>query len=117
MLVQKLKNSEPLSSELAGYIFSEVNRLNALVARFQPYAGPDPGPLTLIEHYPAAESLPGDGEHLDLVHVSNRRPQWRRVWPTPPANPAHDAFDAWMTACGHVITDTRPGHEVGQAPS
>ena len=40
MLVQKLKNSEPLSSELAGYIFSEVNRLNALVARFLDFARP-----------------------------------------------------------------------------
>ncbi len=40
MLVQKLKNSEPLSSELAGYIFTEVNRLNALVARFLDFARP-----------------------------------------------------------------------------
>lgn len=40
MLVQKLKNAEPLSSELAGYIFSEVNRLNALVARFLDFARP-----------------------------------------------------------------------------
>jgi two-component system, NtrC family, sensor histidine kinase HydH len=40
MLVEKLKNSEPLSSELAGYIFSEVNRLNALVARFLDFARP-----------------------------------------------------------------------------
>jgi len=40
MLVQKLKDAEPLSSELAGYIFSEVNRLNALVARFLDFARP-----------------------------------------------------------------------------
>ncbi len=40
MLVQKLKNAEPLASELAGYIFSEVNRLNALVARFLDFARP-----------------------------------------------------------------------------
>lgn len=40
MLVQKLKDSEPLSSELAGYIFTEVNRLNALVARFLDFARP-----------------------------------------------------------------------------
>src|ERR1700722_1768853 len=40
MLVQKLKNSEPLSSELAGYISAEVNRLNALVARFLDFARP-----------------------------------------------------------------------------
>ena len=40
MLVQKLKNAQPLESELAGYIFSEVNRLNALVARFLDFARP-----------------------------------------------------------------------------
>lgn len=40
ILTQKLKDSEPLASELAGYIFSEVNRLNALVARFLDFARP-----------------------------------------------------------------------------
>ncbi|HXA77221.1 MAG TPA: ATP-binding protein [Candidatus Acidoferrales bacterium] len=40
MLVQKLKTAQPLESELAGYIFSEVNRLNALVARFLDFARP-----------------------------------------------------------------------------
>src|SRR5580692_4573552 len=40
MLVQKLKDAKPLESELAGYIFSEVNRLNALVARFLDFARP-----------------------------------------------------------------------------
>jgi nitrogen-specific signal transduction histidine kinase len=40
MLVEKLKSSEPLASELAGYISSEVNRLNALVARFLDFARP-----------------------------------------------------------------------------
>jgi nitrogen-specific signal transduction histidine kinase len=40
MLTQKLKNSQPLESELAGYISSEVNRLNALVARFLDFARP-----------------------------------------------------------------------------
>jgi two-component system sensor histidine kinase HydH len=40
MLVQKLGDSQPLASELAGYISSEVNRLNALVARFLDFARP-----------------------------------------------------------------------------
>jgi two-component system, NtrC family, sensor histidine kinase HydH len=40
MLVQKLKDGQPLESELAGYISSEVNRLNALVARFLDFARP-----------------------------------------------------------------------------
>ena len=40
MLNEKLANSDPLSSELAGYISSEVNRLSALVTRFLDFARP-----------------------------------------------------------------------------
>ncbi|MGA8767163.1 MAG: ATP-binding protein [Candidatus Acidiferrales bacterium] len=40
MLVQKLKDAQPLASELAGYISSEVNRINTLVARFLDFARP-----------------------------------------------------------------------------
>ena len=40
MLTKKLQTSQPLESELAGYISSEVNRLNALVARFLDFARP-----------------------------------------------------------------------------
>jgi two-component system sensor histidine kinase HydH len=40
MLSQKLRDSQPLECELAGYISSEVNRLNALVARFLDFARP-----------------------------------------------------------------------------
>ncbi len=40
MLTKKLQDSQPLESELAGYISSEVNRLNALVARFLDFARP-----------------------------------------------------------------------------
>ncbi len=40
MLAEKLKTSEPLAGELAGYISSEVNRLNALVVRFLDFARP-----------------------------------------------------------------------------
>ena len=40
MLSQKLKDSQPLAGELAGFISSEVNRLNALVARFLDFARP-----------------------------------------------------------------------------
>jgi signal transduction histidine kinase len=40
MLSQKLQGSPPIASELAGYISSEVNRLNALVARFLDFARP-----------------------------------------------------------------------------
>jgi two-component system, NtrC family, sensor histidine kinase HydH len=40
MLQQKLQGAEPLAGELAGYISAEVNRLNALVARFLDFARP-----------------------------------------------------------------------------
>jgi nitrogen-specific signal transduction histidine kinase len=40
MLSHKVAASEPLIAELAGYISSEVNRLNALVVRFLDFARP-----------------------------------------------------------------------------
>src|ERR1700723_235208 len=40
MLSQKVEASNPLASELAGYISSEVNRLNSLVTRFLDFARP-----------------------------------------------------------------------------
>lgn len=40
MLAQKLQSAQPLTAELAGYISSEVNRLNALVARFLDFSRP-----------------------------------------------------------------------------
>ena len=40
MLTKKVAGSEPLVTELAGYISSEVNRLNALVVRFLDFARP-----------------------------------------------------------------------------
>src|ERR1700730_3315856 len=40
MLHQKLGETNPLASELAGYISSETNRLSALVTRFLDFARP-----------------------------------------------------------------------------
>ena len=40
MLSQKVEASNPLASELAGYIGTEVNRLNSLVTRFLDFARP-----------------------------------------------------------------------------
>src|SRR5579863_6767707 len=40
MLSQKLKESNPLATELAGYISTETNRLSALVTRFLDFARP-----------------------------------------------------------------------------
>src|SRR6202161_1393632 len=46
MLHQKLEASNPLASELAGYISSEVNRLSSLVTRFLDFARPQHLDLT-----------------------------------------------------------------------
>src|SRR6267143_4533029 len=40
ILKQKLEVSNPLAQELAGYIYTEVNRLSALVSRFLDFARP-----------------------------------------------------------------------------
>jgi len=53
MLHQKLGESNPLASELAGYISSETNRLSALVTRFLDFARPlhaelAPGEITAV---------------------------------------------------------------------
>src|ERR1700675_3400662 len=40
MLTQKVKDTLPLASELAGFIGTEVNRLNSLVTRFLDFARP-----------------------------------------------------------------------------
>ena len=49
MLHQKLGESNPLASELAGYISSETNRLSALVTRFLDFARPLHAELALAE--------------------------------------------------------------------
>lgn len=46
MLTQKLANSNPLATELAGYISTETNRLSALVTRFLDFARPLHADLT-----------------------------------------------------------------------
>jgi two-component system, NtrC family, sensor histidine kinase HydH len=66
MLSQKLGQSNPLASELAGYISSETNRLSALVARFLDFARPQ-----------ALELMPGDVREVvetALTAVAAQRP-------------------------------------------
>lgn len=53
MLNQKLGASNPLASELAGYISSEVNRLSVLVSRFLDFARP----LRTVTHPQAVTDL------------------------------------------------------------
>ncbi|HLV95223.1 MAG TPA: ATP-binding protein [Candidatus Acidoferrales bacterium] len=49
MLMQKLSKAQPLTAELAGHISSEVNRLNALVARFLDFARPQPVEIQRVQ--------------------------------------------------------------------
>src|ERR1700677_815083 len=55
MLHQKLDQSNPLASELAGYISSETNRLSALVTRFLDFARPLHTELVMQEITPVLE--------------------------------------------------------------
>ena len=45
-LMRKLSSTDPITTELAGYISSEVNRMNALVTRFLDFARPH----QLVQH-------------------------------------------------------------------
>src|SRR6516225_3105737 len=49
ILNQKLAVTDPLSQELAGYIYTEVNRLSALVTRFLDFARPLHADLTATD--------------------------------------------------------------------
>lgn len=49
MLTQKVADSSPLMTELAGYISTETNRLSALVTRFLDFARPLHADLTLSD--------------------------------------------------------------------
>jgi two-component system, NtrC family, sensor histidine kinase HydH len=49
MLTQKLADSNPLATELAGYISTETNRLSALVTRFLDFARPLHADLTPVD--------------------------------------------------------------------
>jgi two-component system, NtrC family, sensor histidine kinase HydH len=67
MLNKKLTDSNPLASELAGYISSETNRLSSLVARFLDFARPQ-----------ELETIPGDVKEVverALSAVAAQRPE------------------------------------------
>lgn len=75
ILNQKLGSSDALNQELAGYIYTEVNRLSALVSRFLDFARPSQ--LDLRPHQLSQlveRSLKYVAEQGALAHVSvNRR--------------------------------------------
>src|SRR5580704_1825856 len=79
MLNRKVAGSEPLIAELAGYISSEVNRLNALVVRFLDFARPsklDLRPEQLSEIVDRAldastASFPNSGVEIEREYAPN----------------------------------------------
>ena len=60
MLTQKLANSNPLATELAGYISTETNRLSALVTRFLDFARPLHADLTPVDIAPVLDRALND---------------------------------------------------------
>jgi two-component system, NtrC family, sensor histidine kinase HydH len=79
MLNKKVAGSEPLVAELAGYISSEVNRLNALVVRFLDFARPSKLELR-AERIPeivdraldaATASVPNSGVKIERHYAPN----------------------------------------------
>src|ERR1700722_3539396 len=82
MLSRKVAQSEPLVSELAGYISSEVNRLNALVVRFLDFARPSklelrPEQLSEVVDRAltaAIASIPDSGVKIERQYASNLPP-------------------------------------------
>ena len=75
MLHQKLGESNPLASELAGYISSETNRLSALVTRFLDFARPLHAELTPAEITAALDHALHSAELAqknDLVRVERQ---------------------------------------------
>lgn len=79
MLSRKVAASEPLTAELAGYISSEVNRLNALVTRFLDFARPSklelrPERITEIVDRAldaAVQSVPDTGVKIEREYAAN----------------------------------------------
>lgn len=79
MLNRKVAGSEPLVAELAGYISSEVNRLNALVVRFLDFARPSnlelrPERISEIVDRAveaASASIPNSGVKIERHYASN----------------------------------------------
>lgn len=68
--------------------------------------------LVLLEHWPADQD--GVEEHLDQVAFAGpwdtdweQTVRWRRIWPTPPTNPDHQALQTWMNVYGHDLLATR----------
>ncbi|HLJ27376.1 MAG TPA: ATP-binding protein [Candidatus Angelobacter sp.] len=74
ILNQKLAASDALAKELSGYIYTEVNRLSALVGRFLDFARPSRLELRPLELQPTLEkALKSVSEQIDISKINVRR--------------------------------------------
>lgn len=74
MLSQKLQGANPLAGELAGYISTEVNRLNSLVARFLDFARPSRLDLTAQQMTEIVDrALESARSQMPVAHVHVER--------------------------------------------
>jgi len=124
MLTKKLAATDALTSELAGYISGEVNRLNTLVARFLDFARPLP-----LERRPA-DPVPIIERALKSAHEQypNSPVRFERAFApdTPPLrldegmaeqvflNLAVNAIEAMGDAGGTLRISVRPAHSDGR---
>jgi signal transduction histidine kinase len=118
ILSQKLQGNTPLAQELAGYISSEVNRLNALVARFLDFARPSRlqlqpvSPTTLVDR--ALDSVQAQYPHANIAverHYSEDLPQIQadeRLCEQVFVNLICNAFEAMNGAGGKLSVSVTP---------
>jgi signal transduction histidine kinase len=125
MLNRKLVSADPLSSELAGYISGEVNRLNALVARFLDFARPlrlerrpvDVAPIieralkSALEQYPNAPVRIERNFHPDAPRPALDEGMAEQVF----LNLAVNAIEAMGEAGGTFTVSISPAESDGRA--
>jgi two-component system sensor histidine kinase HydH len=74
ILVQKLGSGDELAKELSGYIYTEVNRVSALVSRFLDFARPSQLDLAAVDLAPVLERcLKVISDSGACAHVSVKR--------------------------------------------
>jgi signal transduction histidine kinase len=110
MLSRKVAGSEPLVAELAGYISSEVNRLNALVVRFLDFARPSklelrPERISEIVDRAldaATASFPNAGVKIEREYAPNlpEIPADAQLWEQVFVNLITNAFQAMQAQAG-----------------
>ncbi|HUA15737.1 MAG TPA: ATP-binding protein [Verrucomicrobiae bacterium] len=125
MLSQKLKDSNPLATELAGYISSETNRLSDLVTRFLDFARPLHADLTVQDIGVVVDRALNDVARLwsgPLVQVERefeanlpQVPLDERLSEQALVNIVQNAYDAMSAEGGVLRVDIRKSDVGGRA--